>query len=291
MKSLHAKIQLLITKAIEQTQSLDAEGLAEKVHVIRKHGKRIRSWLFLLRKSESATAIRKRVQKASEILSALRDTHVILQTAEQARRALPSGGPPVPDDAAWGRFVDFLAIDPAQNAPVPETLLQRAHAELQGACDAFRQIKSDTRRSDVFRALGRSYARSRRTTQRLFLDRDVDAFHDLRKATKRFYYQCELVMDAYGWNCEETGEQARSLSERLGEALDLELLCNRLESWTAHESNSSAFLPIMAYCNQQRQDRLDASLTLACRLFFRTRRDFLAEATTRSKHHSPDPRG
>lgn len=92
--------------------------------------------------------------------------------------------------------------------------------------------------------LKQTYQDGRIATQRIVQHSCPEAFHELRKMTKQFYYQCQFVASALDRELQAEIDQARSLADKLGDALDLCVLTSNLASASQKGDESEIFAVI-----------------------------------------------
>lgn len=261
----------------------EAEGISleERVHSFRKSGKRVRALLELLDsgKGSAIGGFRKEVAAIARTLSAVRDRHVSIRTAQSLRML---DGVPISEHRVGKMISSFLAAESSAIARDSEAIEGQFHE----ACDRIvlarkewieLAARAESRSSK--RGLEISYRRGRRITEGvLWGGSDSDSFHELRKVTKRLGYQADWLQESNGWPLESTRTGSKELGDRLGEGLDLTRLAERLEVWAEvvpnPESDRENISLIVKRLLSEGMKLLVESLSIASRLYFRSGKGF-----------------
>lgn len=205
------------------------------VHAARKAIRRLRSLLSLLERSglQLARADR-RLHRLGAGLSALRDSHVVVETAT----TLASGQPALPWAAVIarlqlrrdGRMQRALEADPefARRRRAVDQVLQWLAAEPWDA----------VRRADIRAGLQRSQRRVAKAGARARQHPDAEALHRWRRKLRRLRMQLEVVprlgtaLDRphKGDPSAKPARRLHRLSDQLGWSQDLQLLRNLLRN-------------------------------------------------------------
>lgn len=203
------------------------------VHSARKAIRRLRAVLALFATDEPPLQRSDRaLQRLGRGLSALRDAHVLVDTAQSLQDGVPASG--------WATVITHLAAR-------RDRLLQRAYAEDPGFQKKRRAVQrvgleldaqgwERVSKGDLRRALARSRRRVRKAAARARDSDDPEALHDWRRRVRRLRMQLEamarldsgLVKDHSG---SDGGKQAKGLhrlSDALGRQQDLRLLRNHM---------------------------------------------------------------
>jgi CHAD domain-containing protein len=202
---------------------LGAEGApdATAVHEVRKHVKKIRGLLRLVRPGFSGFRAETEVLRAAaQSLSGLRDAEVRLATFDKLlARDRPAGMARLRDHLAGAR-------DAATSAPTPA-------AEARAALSALRHRVGDWKvRGDDADVLTAGLADTRRKARETMAlareSRDIDALHEWRKRVKDGWYQARLLTPVWPVVMGPLADQAGLLGEDLGEHHDLGVLSDYL---------------------------------------------------------------
>lgn len=236
-KVIGAAARLLVQKeclAIANALAAEAD-IHAGVHSARKAIRHLRAVLALFASDEQPLAKADRaLRRLGRGLSALRDAHVLVETAQslQADTPLP----------AWAAVI-------AQLRARRDRLLQRARAHDPGfmkkrrvvqriGVDLDAQSWESVRKADLRRALARSERRVKKAAARAGDSDDAEALHDWRRRVRRLRMQLEvmarldggLVKDHPGMAGGKQAKGLRRLSDALGREQDLRLLRNQIRA-------------------------------------------------------------
>ncbi|HEX2564118.1 MAG TPA: CHAD domain-containing protein [Acidimicrobiales bacterium] len=214
--------------ALERVHDHDLEAT---VHDCRKRAKKLRGLLRLVRPALGSAygPANELFRDAGRELSTIRDAHATLATFDALVAAsldrLPDGG--------LGAVRAGLAAD-ADRASNARDRLVRAEV----AADLFRAGRRRVGRAGLdargWAAVGpgleRTYRAGRRALAAFRLDRGSDptAMHEWRKRTKDAWYHVRLLSDAAPSILEPFEDRFHDLSDALGDAHDLVVICERL---------------------------------------------------------------
>lgn len=205
------------------------------VHNARKAIRRLRAVLALFATDEQLLQRSDRaLQRLGRGLSALRDAHVLVDTAQSLQAGAPATG--------WAPVITHLGAR-------RDRLLQRACAQDPGFQKKQRVVRRvglelDTqgwelvRKADLRRALARSRRRVEKAAARARRSDDAQALHEWRRRVRRLRMQLEVMarLDGglvKGHSGSDGGKQAKGLhrlSDALGREQDLRLLRNHVRA-------------------------------------------------------------
>jgi CHAD domain-containing protein len=253
--------------ALERVQDHDLEAT---VHDCRKRAKKLRGLLRLVRPALRSAygPTNELFRDAGRELSALRDAHATLATFDALVAAsidrLPDGG--------LGTVRVGLAADADRASNARDRLV---HVEV--AADLFRAGRRHVGRAELdahgWAAVGpgleRTYRAGRRALAAFRLDRrsDATAMHEWRKRTKDAWYHVRLLSDAAPSILEPFEDRFHDLSDALGDAHDLVVICERLRG-SPHRFGGQT--PVRAACAlaEERRGQLERRATrLGVRLY------------------------
>ena len=210
---------------------LDAEDrlLADRVHEVRKHCKRLRGLLRLVRPGLEAVYGRENhaLRDAARELSGVRDAHALEETFDRLLAALPATSRGQQCSAIRGKLV------------AQRELACRAAAErLPRARDQLAAVQSRVDQWPVrgkrFKAIGggleRTYGKARRRMRAAARAPDSDAFHEWRKQLKDHWYHLRLLAPFAPDALAPVIERVHYLADLLGEDHDLAELVH----WAEH---------------------------------------------------------
>jgi CHAD domain-containing protein len=215
---------------LERVQDHDLEAT---VHDCRKRAKKLRGLLRLVRPALGSAygPANKSFRDAGRELSAIRDAHAALATFDALVAAsldrLPEGG------LGALRVGLAAAADRASNA-------RDRRVRVEVAADLFRagrrQVGAARLDARGWAAVGpgieRTYRAGRGALAAAHLDRGSDptAMHEWRKRTKDAWYHVRLLSDAAPSILEPLEARFHDLSDALGDAHDLAVICERLSA-------------------------------------------------------------
>jgi len=250
--------------AIERLEH-PGEDRAEAIHEARKHLKKARALLRLVRPALGAKAFRREsdaLRDAGRALSQARDADVLVATIDRLA-AHAAGRLPAADFAQLREALAAQASGEAlaDSAPVAEALreaLARVEAwPLEGAGWGA-----------AIAGAGRAYARGRDALAAARADPTVEALHEWRKRVKDLWYHERLLAPAWAEVIGAHGEQAHVLSELLGDDHDLAVLRGRLERGIELPPGAAADLaPLLALVDERRAQLHAQALALGDLLY------------------------
>lgn len=205
------------------------------VHSARKAIRRLRAVLALFATDEQPLQRSDRaLQRLGRGLSALRDAHVLVDTAQSLQAGAPAPG--------WATVITYLGAR-------RDRLLQRAYAQDAGFQKKQRVVQRVgleletqrwelVRKGDLRRALARSRRRVEKAAARARDSDDAQALHDWRRRVRRLRMQLEvmarldsgLVKDRPGSDGGKQGKGLHRLSDALGREQDLRMLRNHVRA-------------------------------------------------------------
>jgi len=214
-----------VDDAIEQLRGEAGSEPAEAIHEARKHIKKVRSALRLIRDPIGDDTWRRENDHYREVartLSGFRDAEILVEKLDDLAERF---GPP-----SGERFAGFRQqlVDELQAAQ-DDGSIERATATAAGELSAGRaRIEELPLRGDgwglVAPGLHRSYRRGRKRLQAVEEEASVTNLHELRKRVKDLWYQLRLIRDADRRVIGSLADLAHDLSDHLGDDHDLALL-------------------------------------------------------------------
>ena len=203
---------------------LDDEDRHTAVHQVRKHGKKIRALLRLVRLSAPELYQRENAafRDATRRVSSDRDAAVALQTY----------------DGLVGRFVDAAAstgLLPVRAALVErrdavlrddlEERLEAIRSDLETALERIELWELDGEGFDVVAGgFTKTYGRARDRMADAYEEQTSEAFHLWRKRVKYHRYHVELLQDVWPELMEARRDELHELTDLLGDDHDLAVL-------------------------------------------------------------------
>ena len=200
---------------------------ATAVHETRKHIKKIRAVLRLVRNEIGDGIYREeddRLRAIARALSAARDARVQLQVLEKLSVCPGQESTPFPKTAtALHQEIATASETFGMQRGAAETTLQGIGDRLEGW--PLEKLGID----DLCAALRRSYRRGRKGFLGVNSDPIPENFHTWRKRVKDLWYQTLILQDLNPEVMREIAEAARTLGRQLGDLHDLALYHSRLE--------------------------------------------------------------
>jgi len=199
---------------------------AAAVHATRKHIKKIRALLRLIRQEIGHEIFQEedqRVQGVARAFSGSRDARVQLQLLEKLRRQAHL------DNAAFSKTSSALKKEMTAQTDRFGPRRGETRTTLQEICDRLEGWPlDDLGMEDLCCALGRSYRRSRKGLRCAGAESTTENFHSLRKRVKEVWYQTRILRCLNPAVMRETANAAKTLGQELGDFHDLALFRNRL---------------------------------------------------------------
>jgi CHAD domain-containing protein len=208
-----------IDDAIDELSGEAGSSPEDAVHNARKDIKKLRALLRLVR-GELGKSVYQResacLRDAAAALAGLRDADVMLSTLD-------------------GLELDEPVAGPLRQALEAHRLRTSGGSREQAAAEATRLLGAMRARiddwpleSDSFEALEpglrRMYRRGRREWRELRSEPSVEGLHEWRKRTKELWYHHELLRPLWKPVMKAVGDEAHTLSDKLGDDHDLAVL-------------------------------------------------------------------
>lgn len=204
---------------------------AESVHSARKHFKKIRGLLRLMRPALGEKVFTREnhfFRDAGRAISAARDAAVLVETFDQIREAI--GGK---NAAGLNRLRAPLETAREQSAanPASQAGLEKLKEDLAAAIDRGDALPlggSDA--AGLCAALSGIYRQGRQCMRASIADPSPEIFHEWRKRAKDLRHQLQLLEKGWPETLGPLVKEAKRLGELLGENHDLDVLEQKLIS-------------------------------------------------------------
>lgn len=199
---------------------------AEAVHGLRKHTKKLRGLIRLVRPVfPDFDAVNAALRDGARRLAPLRDAEVRLATLRSLAAELPPGAL---DEIEARLKAEVAALRAGADLPAELAQLAAGLAALREAARGWRIRGQDWGALEP--GLTRTWRRARRGRRRAAeaLGRDPEAFHDWRKAVKHHWYQARLLTPLWPAYLEPWVALVDALGEGLGRHNDLDVLRRHL---------------------------------------------------------------
>ena len=261
-----------ITRAIE-IASGTRQTEDTPVHEIRKHLKKARAALRLVRKEIGRTLFRQQdhwLRDVGRLVSEVRDAEVRLQTVRELQSIRRRRG-----RAPYGSLEQMLALEldnfvagfaEWQTQAIP--LLEQT----RDAVDNWPVHQFGCRQ--LGQAVQTSYKRARRLLTESRRNPSPEAFHDFRTEAKVLTYQLRILRPINPVVLKNLGEELSSVGELLGRAHDLTFLGERLHRNDGHSPWEREGQRLLAVLEVSENDLQRAAADLAERFFAERPRDF-----------------
>jgi CHAD domain-containing protein len=230
----HAGDEILRAAREQLGEAMECVGnrrtsVAERVHVARLHCKKARAALRLLRAQDRAGVREENraMARAARKLSKLRDAEAMLACLE-ALLAHDGNG------AARKKFAPLvLTLKAEQKRTMPkktdvEDTLKRFVDRLGQSASRLAKWEPWDDVESMIADHRRAYRRARSGLMTVKKQETATAFHEWRKATKTYYYQCRLLRAAWPSAMKEVRDEVKSLARLLGDEHDLTVLRDAL---------------------------------------------------------------
>jgi len=237
------------------------------VHETRKSLKRLRALLRLVRPAIGADAFSRENAQLRDIglsLSGARDRHVLFETANKLDAAGLLGRRGIADKLRQS----ILAVNGDADGNGPPPALRGATERLTEAGVRLVELPMVGGAFDVVgKGLEASYRRARRAFRAAYEEGTDEAFHNWRKGAQRHWRQMALLSRAWPAYLDARVQEARALSQQLGDDHDLAMLTAFVHSDSAGPLNGEAVAVIEAAARQRQQELRLAARPRGDRLF------------------------
>ncbi|EDY19888.1 CHAD domain containing protein [Chthoniobacter flavus Ellin428] len=276
-----------IAAAQEQLQAYERGGATEAIHEARKHFKKLRALVQLLREPlgpKGTRAEQNFYRDAGREFQRMRDAQALTPLLEKiAERFFETRRPPI--------------IQAAARVLAAEEKRARAKLDKTGGCEAvldtLREARvrvagwqlDDYRWKDLRAALRRSYRRARKAWRQACDEPKPSTLHAWRRRTKDLLYHVTLCHSAAPAFMEELAGELDVLSEFLGDDHDLVVLRALLEKHPRDISGGEAREAFFEMLGLRREELLDAAFDLAGRVFPESPGEFIDSLEERRDDH------
>ncbi len=231
-ESVAAGVRRIAREQVERALELLADDTVElgvAVHQVRKHCKKVRALLRLVRSGA------RRVQRRENRV--LRDLARTLSSSRDAEVAIRT----------WNRVAATTGGDGSKSAGPPEVLVEANGAGRESPADGTRDAIREARTTllnlldrvpgwrvegrgleVVGRGFEKTYRRARRAMRRVERTGSDEDYHEWRKHVKDHWYHLRLLQGVWPEVMRSERDEARRLAEFLGDEHDLTVLRERL---------------------------------------------------------------
>jgi len=249
--------------ALGEMAAATAEEEGPAVHATRKHIKKIRALLRLIRAKIGPEIFREENDRLREVargFSGSRDARVQLQVLEKLREgAEPTG-------AIFAETAATLQAEIATHADCFGPQRHAAQTTLQWIGDRLEGWPlDDLEIEDLCCALRSSYKRGRKCFRSVRAQASADSFHSWRKRVKDIWYQSRLLQNLNPAVMCEIIQEARTLGQQLGDLHDVAFFRIRLEAESGGAEEERTLL-LGLICTRERELQ-EVALDLGTRFF------------------------
>lgn len=229
-----------LASALVCISSVSAGDEAEAVHETRKHIKKLRALLRLVRDELGKEIFKEentRLRDVARGFSGARDARVQLQLLEKLRPQADLGS------TTFSHTVAALEQEAAAHAAGFGPQEGKAEETLQRICDRLEGWPLDSIEiEDLCCALRRAYKRGRDGFSCVGSEPTTENLHSWRKRVKDFWYQARLLRSLSPAVMGEMVESARTLGQKLGNLHDLSFFRIRLQAGQGKGEDERAVL-------------------------------------------------
>lgn len=244
-------------------RELEDADPAHAVHGARKSLKRVRALLRLARPGLGEEAFSRenaRFRGVADLLAGARDHHILFETAEKLERR---SGPRA--KAAFAAAREMLSGLPngASREARPCQIGEATH-RLRESLKPFKKLDVGPDGFAIFaKGLERSYRIGRRAFERAYEHPSGETFHEWRKGVQQHWRHMALLSRAWPDFMEARANEARELSQNLGDDHDLDMLASAARDGL----NPKHARVVERHCRDQQADLRAAAWPRGLRLF------------------------
>lgn len=236
--------------ALGQIGKVAAGEEASAVHSTRKHIKKLRALLRLIREELGKEIFQEenhRLRDTARTFSGSRDARVQLQLLEKLREQAKQ------ERIAFSKTAAALEEEMAAHDDSFGPQRGEAETTLQSICDRLEGWPlDDLCVKDLCCALRYSYKRAQKCLSEVNARSSTENFHAWRKRVKDFWYQARLLQCLNPAVMCEMAEAAKTLGQHLGDLHDLALFRHRLEAEEGSRDDERIVL-LGLICAQERE--------------------------------------
>lgn len=274
---LRKEIVRRIDRAIDDVHQTDSRE-DELIHDARRSCKRVRAYLELFAEFDPAVAKQasKSIRNAARELSPFRDRQIIPEAIKRVRTCLDQS-----NSANLQTILRSMTLigQEATQAADPDRPIERALNEATRKLEKARKRVKSCQEFDAQRirvsALERSYSAARQSIARVRKSGSPESFHELRKAVKAHFYQCQFVAALCKKLLGPRIKSLRKLGETLGAAQDVAVLRRAIDHQSGLTDDETEICHRM--CDEVAGKMHEESLVQATQLFFDAGDEFIDE--------------
>jgi CHAD domain-containing protein len=252
---------------LEETRDHDFEAA---VHDCRKRAKKVRGLLRIVRPAlgDAYRPANAMFRDAGRQLSPLRDAHAAIATFDDLVAASPDRLP----DGGLGTVRSGLAAlaEQASHADDRRARAESAAGLLRAGCEIVSHAELDAKGwAAIGPGLEKTYRDGRRALAGATGERDSDpaAVHEWRKRTKDAWYHVRLLRAAAPSILRPLDDRLHDLSDALGDAHDLVVICERLRRAPERFGGDSSVRAACELAETRRADLEQRAAGLGARLY------------------------
>lgn len=229
------------------------EDPSEAIHAARKHLKKARSLVRLVRSGVGRKRYRRenhRLREAKQALAEARDSDALVETIDKLMQGMPRG--------VHGEFPFRHGLSPGEQGSGP------GRDAVAGQClELAQQLKAAPDRAEKSRlydlgldtalqGLEREYRRGAKAFDKAYAKRRAKDFHTWRKRVKDHWYHCRLYRNVWKRPMKARVEELKVLSDILGDEHDLSMLLQQLKRGHDLDPERARLLKCLAADKQER---------------------------------------
>ena len=281
-QSVRKNVARIATEQIDEAISELADGSMdphEAVHQVRKHYKKIRALLRLVRPAlgDIFAAENAWFRNAGRELSRVRDAQSAIETYD----ALMEHFAGQVDVSAFGSVRHRLTERKKQIADEQMPLSEQLDALASDLTEARGRVKKWVLEVNGFKAvsggLGKTYSRARRALAGAYEQMTPEVFHEWRKRAKAHWYQVRLICPARPKVLKARRDNAKRLAEILGNEHDLSMFRDLLAEDRDSFGTARNVDAMWELVNRRQAELRDEARPLGKQLFAKKPKAFLRQ--------------
>ena len=253
-----------IQGALASLKAYPAEDSAG-LHTARKHIKRARALLRLLRRTELRAlgqSLNRRLRDAARILSSNRDREVLGALLLEWSRDSAAATPPALRRGI-GKLLGELAHNGEPQRGLEPRVKRSARPRLQRARQAMAACApGEVRPKDLMKAAQRAETRMWKAHACYLESPGLENFHDWRKSAKDHYYHGQLLRD-FGFRKPPVIRKVAAMEDLLGRARDCDLLLSWLTPRTAKALSATELRALRRRAGEEHARLMEAARAVA----------------------------
>jgi CHAD domain-containing protein len=269
--------RIVAAQIADAIEALEGRSVTDRsVHMARKHLKKARATLRLLRESLGSSRYHHEnsvLRDAARPLSELRDGQALIDTLSSIVEHCGSSAAGVPL-TRMRRVLTHRRNESRQRVLRALKPARAALHQLHRRCAKWQVGKHGW--SVLGSGLARTHSRSRQAFKRAWKRRTTQNLHEWRKQAKYLRYQLEILQPIWPGVMGELSEQAHELADLLGDDHDLAVLRGKVEEEQGALADPASHAALLASIDHRRGELQVKALKLGQRLYAEKSRPFVA---------------